>query len=275
MSPLAGRRILVPESRELDLVAGMLEKQGAVALRCPLVAIHDLVDTTPVEAWIARLSGGAFDDLVLFTGEGLRRIMAVAERIGATEGVVTALAGVRRIVRGPKPTRVLRGLGLAPDITALAPTTAGLLETLSPLAWEGRRVGLQLYPGQGEAMTDFFQRAGASVDAVLPYRYASDEEDRAVVEAIRGMAAGEVEMIAFTSTPQVRRLQQVAREHDLVEMLDRAMGRVVVASIGPVTTEAVEKAGWSVGAVPSELFHLKPMIAEVARLYAERGEAAR
>ena len=36
---LHGVTILVPESRELDLFAGMLEAHGARTLRCPLVTI--------------------------------------------------------------------------------------------------------------------------------------------------------------------------------------------------------------------------------------------
>ncbi len=73
--PLAGRRILVPESRELDLFARMLEERGAEAVRCPLVTIRDVEDPAPVEAWLQRLAAGAFDDLILLTGEGLRRLV--------------------------------------------------------------------------------------------------------------------------------------------------------------------------------------------------------
>ena len=35
MGGLEGRRIVVPESRELDLFVSMLERQGATAIRCP------------------------------------------------------------------------------------------------------------------------------------------------------------------------------------------------------------------------------------------------
>lgn len=267
MTALDGRRILVPESRELDLFAGMLERQGAVALRCPLVTIFDLEDTSGVEAWLHRLLAGAFDDLVLFTGEGLRRIMTVAERIDRSEAVVAALGRTRRIVRGPKPVRVLRGLGLSADITATQPTTAGMIVTLRRIDLHGRRMALQLYPTQSEEMRDVLVAAGADVETILPYRYASHEEDGQVADAIRAMAAGEVDMIAFTSTPQVRRLQQVAQDRGLGEALERAMRVTAIASIGPVTTEAVEKAGWTVRVAPPGVFHLKPMISEIVALF--------
>jgi hypothetical protein len=112
---LDGLRVAVPESRELDLFVSMLERAGARALRCPLVSIHDLDDAAAVEAWIRRLASGEMDDLVLYTGEGVKRMLSVAKRAGIEAGYVEGLRRVRKIVRGPKPARVLRTLGLAAE----------------------------------------------------------------------------------------------------------------------------------------------------------------
>src|SRR5256885_15444639 len=71
--PLAGRRIAILEHRELDRLGRMLEEQGAETLRCPPVAIVDAADPLPVEAWPRRAIAAPFDDLVLMTGEGVRR----------------------------------------------------------------------------------------------------------------------------------------------------------------------------------------------------------
>src|SRR5260370_27688254 len=76
--PLAGRRIALLEHRELDRLGRMLEEQGAETLRCPLVAIVDAPDPAPVRAWIERAIAAPFDDLVLMTGEGLRRVRRAA-----------------------------------------------------------------------------------------------------------------------------------------------------------------------------------------------------
>ena len=80
MQTLSGRRIAVPETRELDLFAAMLERRGAAVLRCPLVAIKDAPDPAPVLEWIRRFAAGGCDDLVLLTGEGLRRLLGCIER---------------------------------------------------------------------------------------------------------------------------------------------------------------------------------------------------
>ncbi len=262
---LQGRRIAVPESRELDLFAGMLERQGAVAVRCPLVSIHDVEDPAPVQVWLKRLAGGQHDSLVLYTGEGLTRLLAFARHGGIEAEVIAGLRRTRKIVRGPKPAKVLRSIGLSPDVTAEEPTTAGLIATLSTLNLRGSRVGVQLYPGGEDLLTGFLSEAGAEADPILCYRYASDEEDEQVVHLIDELMVGAIDLIAFTSTAQVRRLQEVARKSDRAAALKATMQRVLIAAVGPVTAQAVEEAGWPVGAMPPDSFHLKPMIVALGK----------
>lgn len=259
--PLAGRRILVPESRELDLFARMLEERGAEAMRCPLVTIRDVEDPAPVEAWLQRLVAGAFDDLILLTGEGLRRLLAVAQRAGIEEKAVAALKQLRTVTRGPKPARVLRELGLAPGLAAEMPTTAGVIATLKREELAGRTVGVQFYPGNpNPLLLDFLQAAGAKSDAIVPYRYASDAESQLVDAAIRDMAAGKFDAIAFTSTPQIERLEDVAKQRGLEAELRQGLVRIHIAAVGPVVASALKKRGFAVAAMPTTSFHLKPLI---------------
>ena len=262
--PLKGKRIVVPESRELDLFAGMLEAQGAVTLRCPMVTILDAEDPAPVEAWLRRLAAGAFDDLILLTGEGLRRLLALARRRSIESEAIAALTRLRTVTRGPKPARVLRELGLAPGLAAGEPTTAGVIATLAHETLAGRTVGVQLYPGNpNAALMDFLRGAGASPDPVLPYRYASDAEATQVEATIRAMAAGEVDAIAFTSTPQVERMKEVAAARGLDQELRTALARTRIAAVGPLVAAAVEALGGKIAAMPQASFHLKPFVTAI------------
>ncbi|QRM31689.1 uroporphyrinogen-III synthase [Microvirga sp. VF16] len=266
---LEGRRIAVPESRELDLFTRMLERHGAVAARCPLVSIHDVEDSAPADAWLERLVQGRHDIVVLYTGEGLSRLLGFARRKGIEADVIAALSKTFTVARGPKPAKVLRGIGLVPDMMAEEPTTAGLMKTLSTLPIKGRLIGVLLYPGGEEALPNFLEAAGAQVDPILSYRYASDEEDEQVLTFIEELASGAIDLIAFTSTAQVRRLQEVARRFGREEGLDAAMRQILIAAVGPVTAEAVEKAGWPVGAMPQDSYHLKPLMMAFGRKLAQ------
>ena len=268
---LAGKRIIAPETRELALFVRMLEERGAECIACPMVAIHDAPDPEPIAAWIERFIDEPCDDLILLTGEGLRRLVALAERRGRRDAFVAALARSRRVTRGPKPVRALREIGLDSDLSAEQPTSEGVIRVLSSLDLKGRRVGVQIYPDSAhEALLGALRAAGATADPVLPYVYASSAEDEAVVTAIDAMAAGKVDAIAFTSAPQVRRLAAVAEKAGRIEALRQGLSRVVVAAIGPVAAAELEKLGVAPNVVPAgETYFMKPLVRALAEAFAQ------
>ena len=262
MRALDGLTILVPESRELDLFAGMLENYGARALRCPLVRIADVEDDRDVQAWITRLIDAPFDFTVLLTGEGLRRLLSLSGP--RREDFIAALAKTRTVTRGPKPARALREIGLSPGMAAAEPTSQGVLEELEEENLEKRRIGVQLYPGDGALpLLEALKGHGAEVFAVTPYRYLSQTESAQVAAIIKELAAGRIGMVAFTSSPQIEQLFAVAREHDLVSELTVGLARTPIAAIGPVMEKALKAHGLSSAIQPESSFHLKPMISAI------------
>ena len=105
---LNGRRILILETREEAQFSKLLQEQGADVVQCPMFVINDSPDAASVEAWIKRFIDHPCDDLVLMTGEGLRRIMKVVRRIGVEPAFIAALDKSQKFARGPKPVRALR-----------------------------------------------------------------------------------------------------------------------------------------------------------------------
>lgn len=261
MKTLATRRIAVPESRELDLIAGMLESHGATVLRCPLVSIHDVPDLAPVEAWLRRLIADEFDDLILLTGEGLRRLRGVAERTGIEAPFREAVAKVRKITRGPKPVKALREMGLNGDITASAPTTAGIIDTLKEHDLTGRTIGVQLYGQEPNLpLISFLEGAGAKPAVVAPYYYAPDIETDRVTDMIGELAAGRIDIIAFTSASQIERLWNVAADRGCSETLAAGMKNVQVAAVGPVVADALTERGVAIALMPDKSFFMRPLV---------------
>jgi uroporphyrinogen-III synthase len=256
--PLAGRVIAVPETREIDVFAAMLERRGAQVLRCPLVAIRDAPDPAPVLQWSRELASGVFTDLIFLTGEGLKRILACIDRNDPTlrQPFVAALSDARKITRGPKPARALRELGMRPDIAPERPTTEGIIASLRPHELKGRRFGVQLYGTEpNRPLVEFLESAGARVSTVAPYVYADAADDGAVLDVIKRIEAGQVDAIAFTSTPQVERLFAVAS----AEIIRAALAKTLVAAVGPVVADTLQKHGVQARSMPEESFFLKPL----------------
>ena len=248
----------------------MLERRGAAVVRCPMVAIRDAPDPGPVLDWTRRFAAGGFDDLVLLTGEGLRRILSCIERHEPSlrEGFLRALASVRKITRGPKPARALRELGLKTDIAAEHPTTEGVITSLRALELKGRRFGVQLYGTEpNRLLIDFLLGASATVSTVAPYIYADAADDHAVTSLLERLKAGGIDAIAFTSTPQVERLFAVAP----AEEVRSALTKTLVAAIGPVVAETLHKHGVPSRLMPEESFFLKPLTSALEEALGAKG----
>jgi uroporphyrinogen-III synthase len=263
---LTGYRILILETREEAQFARLFREQGADVLQCPMFTITDAPDAVPVEAWIRRFIDQPCDDLVLMTGEGLRRLMKVVRRLDLEQPFVAALSHARKFSRGPKPQRALRELALEADVVTEKPTSEGIAEMLGKLDLAGRRIGLQLYPERDHAtLIDFITARGASVDTVLPYVYDRQAAETHILTAIEEMAAGRVDAIAFTSSGQVRRLVDAAKANGLEAKLREAMAKTPVGSVGPVVSEELAALGFKTDIVPRDgAFFMRPLIAAVA-----------
>jgi len=246
--------------------AGLLERRGARVLRAPLVDILDAADPAPVLAWLQAFAAGGCDDLVLLTGEGLRRLLACLDRHEPTlrGPFLAALGRVRCVTRGPKPARALRLLGLAPGLEATTPTTAGVIQCLADEPLAGRRIGVQLYgEDPNTPLVDFLRSRGAEPSCVAPYRYANASDDGTVRTLLARIATGEVAAIAFTSASQVRRLFNAGMQPDGVRA---ALAHAQVAAVGPVVADELERHGVKVDAMPGSSWFMKPLATELVRL---------
>ena len=263
---LNGYRILILETREEAQFSRLLGERGADVLQCPMFTIHDAPDAAPIEAWIRRFVDQPCDDLVLMTGEGLRRLMKVAQRIGIDQAFIAALGNARKFARGPKPGRALREIGLEPQMTTERPTSEGIAEMLAGVDLRGHRVGLQLYPDRDHGtLTGAIEAQGATVDPVLPYVYDAEAADANIVTAIEEMAHGRIDAIALTSSGQVRRLIEVAQAHGCEPRLREGLARTPIASVGPVVSDELKLHGLRTDIYPAnDAFFMKPLISAMA-----------
>ncbi|MGY4311339.1 uroporphyrinogen-III synthase [Bradyrhizobium sp. JR3.5] len=268
---LNGYRILILETREEAQFSRLLAEQGADVLQCPMFTIHDAPDPAPIEAWIRRAIERPLDDLVLMTGEGLRRVMKVVRRIGVEAEFVDSLAKTRKFARGPKPGRGLREIGLEPQMTTEKPTSEGVAEMLSQLDLSGHRLGLQLYPDKDHAtLIGAIKAQGTEVDTVLPYVYDAQAADANIVTAIEEMAQGRIDAIALTSSGQVRRLIEVAQAHRCEAQLREGLKQTPIASVGPVVSDELKTYGLSTDIYPAnDAFFMKPLISAMATALAK------
>lgn len=268
---LEAKVVAVPEARQLDVLAGLLERRGARVLRCPLVGIEDSPDESGVRGWIERLIALPTDLVVFYTGEGVERLLACARRAGRTTDLVGALARTPKLTRGPKPKRALHKLELTPEHVAADPTTAGLVAAARAIQTPLRRVAVQLYSDdQDRQLIEHLEQRGITVDCVAPYVYASASDDDRVTALIGELAAGRVDAIAFTSKAQIRRLVDLAHKRGLETALQDGLARTKVAAIGPVVASELASEGIRVDTMPEDSYSMKPLVTSLCELLGGR-----
>lgn len=267
--PLKGRTVALAESRQLEELVQLLEKEGATVLRYPLVNILDAPDGGAVLAWIRELISGGFAYVVLMTGEALRRLLDVADRAGLREAFLAALAQTKLVTRGPKPVKALKEHGLAPYRIADAPTTEGVITTLRRETLLGLVVGYTLFGDRNPALETFLQETGAEGRPVLSYVYGPASDADRVADLIDRLGASAVDLLMFTSSPQVDRLFEVAKERGLETVLVAGLEKARVAAVGPIVAESLHTHGVRVDIQPEQGWVMKNLVQYARRAFEE------
>ena len=261
-SPLQSKLVALPESRQLDVLAGLFERRRALVLRIPLVAIRDTPDQDSVDRWVRDFIVNPPDYLIILTGEGLRRLIRAARRLELGSQFVGTLGRVKKICRGPKPVQSLREVKLDAWVRAALPTTAGVIDSLRGINLRNSRVSVQLYgEDPNNQLMDYLR--SCQLDAcctVAPYVYLPASENEEVKNFIQELANGRIDLIVFTSKPQVLRLFEVAELFDLISYLNRGLRETHIAAVGPVVREALQQKGCNVKIMPKSAYFMKPLL---------------
>jgi uroporphyrinogen-III synthase len=233
-----------------------------------MLSILDAPDDAPLLAWLDRLQAGAFDWVILLTGEGLRRLLGCADRHGRRDAVIAAVAKTRTLIRGPKPGKALKEIGLAATMTAQTPTTDGVIASLRTMNLQGLTVGVQLYNESNPPLEQFLREAGATPVTVQPYIYAPDSDTERVGHLLQQMADGKVDAIVFTSAPQIDRLFTVAEERQATALLMAGLARTLIAAVGPVVQENLQKRGVTAQVCPEQGWQMKNLVQQIKKALA-------
>ncbi|MEM6329582.1 MAG: uroporphyrinogen decarboxylase [Planctomycetota bacterium] len=254
------------ESRRCDQLAALIEKHGGVAHVSPSMRETPLEDNRAAVDFANRLLSGGIDAMILLTGVGTEHFVNQVERHVGRERLLAALSDIPTVARGPKPVATLGRLGIKPTHRAPEPNTwRELLETLDrELPVANLTVGLQEYGVTNPSLVAGLEARGAVVERLRVYDWALPVDPAPLEAHARRIAAGEVDVLMFTSAKQVDHLLQVAVRLELADALRAALRRVVIASIGPTTSERLRESDLPVDleASPPKMGHLVRMAAE-------------
>ncbi|QEG43674.1 uroporphyrinogen-III C-methyltransferase [Roseimaritima ulvae] len=234
--PLFGQRILVarPEG-QAESLAAELREQGAEVCLQPAIEIAPPESWTAVDdAWGAIAAG---DTLVFASTNGVQFFL---DRLATLGGDGRRLAGVRIAAVGRRTAEALQGYGLRADIVPDRFDADALAARLAPDARE-RRFWLVRASRGRDTLDNALNDAGGEVIRVVAYR--NQDVTAADPDTAARLQAGELDWVAVTSS---------AIAHSLVRLFGDDLKTAKLASISPITSEALRSHGLDVDAEASE-----------------------
>jgi uroporphyrinogen decarboxylase len=268
-----GLRVIAFESRMAAETAKMIERLGGTAIIAPAMREVALEDNRAALDFGARLLAGEFDIIILLTGVGTRTLFDAMETRHPRAELVAALGKTIIVVRGPKPAKAIRDLGLEPAILTPEPNTwRELLADLSNrTSLEGKKVAVQEYGVSNQDLIAGLDARGAIVTTVPVYRWTLPTDRAPVRAALKAIASGQADVALFTSATQAVNVLQLAEADGIVADVRRGFASMAIGSIGPVCSAELSHNGIDVDFEPehSRLGHLIKEAAQKARVILE------
>jgi uroporphyrinogen decarboxylase len=265
-----GLRVAALESRRADDMTRLIERFGGQPLVSPSMREVPIEQNREAIDFAHRLITGGIDVMIFLTGVGFRHLLSAVERHIDRQRYLDSLADITTICRGPKPVAAMAEVGLKPTHRVPEPNTwRDLLATIDggiPIA--NLQVGLQEYGITNRSLIAGLEARGASVVNVRVYQWELPVDCGPLEANVRALAAGERDIVLFTSAHQVANMLRIAQQLGLEPALREGLAKTAVASIGPTTSEMLQDHEITVDIEP-EHPKMGPLVAAAAERAAE------
>jgi len=276
---LEGLKVVSFESRRCREMAALIRNYGGEPIVAPSMRELPLEQNTAALEFMRDLKAGKIDVVIFLTGVGARTLIEAVSAVYSRDDLAKTLGRATLVARGPKPVAALKEIGLAPQIAVPEPNTwKEILAALGKMRnLRGKRVAVQEYGITRPELLDGIKALGAEVFSVPVYRWALPEDTAPLKSAAREIAAGRADVALFTNATQIDHLFKIAGEDDLDQELRSALPQIVIASIGPVCSEALQRFGLNADIEPEhpKMGHLIAAVASRARSLLAAKRAAR
>jgi uroporphyrinogen III methyltransferase / synthase len=230
--PLFGKRIVVTRAREqASDLKRILEDSGAQVLQFPTIEIAPAESTASLDRVIEALPDYAW--LVFSSTNGVKFFF---ERLAQKGKDARALAGRMIAAVGDTTAVELRSHGVNPDLIPDKFQSIALLPY-----FEGDQAGVRfavIRASEGkDDLIDALRKRGAEVDLAVAYETRAADFDLA--ELREWIASDAIDAVTFTSASTVDHFFAKLTSEERAKVNARA----ILASIGPVTSEAIRRYG--------------------------------
>lgn len=255
----------------------MIARQGGEPIEAPSLREVPLRGPSGLDALEQDLLSGTPLLIVLLTGVGTELLIEGLRQSLSQERALELLQRPQTVIvcRGPKPHASLKPFGIKPALVVGEPNTWRdvLREIDAHDLARGKHAYVQEYGRTNTELVDGLASRALIVRQVKTYAWALPDDLGPLHAAIERIANGDAEVALFTSGVQLTHLLQIAEQRGMTERLRAGLSRVVIASVGPLMSEALRAQGLPPDIEPEhpKLGHLMVALgALVARKLAEK-----
>ncbi len=262
-------RVLSLESRRAKEMESLILRHGGVPFIAPSVQERAIDSNSEAVEWAEALFAGRFDLVLFTTGVGLQYLRDAVLTKYSLEELGAGLRSVTVAARGPKPLALLHELGVKPQIRIPEPNT---WREMVPIVRDRpeRRISIQEYGRSNVEFIEALRQIGAEVSTISIYRWELPDDIGKLKQAVRKIARREVDVVIFTTSIQLVHLLEIASNLGLADEVETALKRdIVIASVGPIMTQALEERGYVPDIIPEQ-----PKMAALVRVTAEKSREA-
>src|SRR5580704_3010506 len=245
-----GLRVLSLESRRSAEIEKLIRARGGDTFVAPSMREVPLQDNPEAFAFATRLFAGEFDMVILLTGVGSRLLNQILETRYPPGAFAEALRKLTVVVRGSKPAAVVREWNVPVAVTVPEPNTWREILAATEARPE-RKIAVQEYGRSSPELLEGLRARGAQVTTVPVYQWDLPEDTGPLREAVRRLAAGQFDVVMFTTSVQVSHLLRIASEEGVADHVRAKLRPMVVASVGPSTSETLREHNLPVDFEPS------------------------
>ncbi|MHB1023870.1 MAG: uroporphyrinogen-III synthase [Acidobacteriaceae bacterium] len=242
-----GLRILTLETRRSKEIAKLIRTYSGEPLVVPSMREVPLDSNQQALKFATSLMQGEFDLVIFLTGVGVRALIEIVATKYDREEFLAALRSVKVAARGPKPAGVLREFKIPIAMTAPEPCTwRELMDTLDKelgASMGGLRIAVQEYGASNPELLAALAENSVEVTRVPVYQWALPEDLQPLRETVLAIAQGHIDVVLFMTAVQVMHLFLVAEQMQYVDALRDGLQKTVVLSIGPSTSEELQRHG--------------------------------
>lgn len=238
----SGASVLSFESRRAAEMAELIRINGGNPFVAPAVVEAPLEHNEQAFEFAERLFAGEFEMMIFLTGVGARFLDRVLASRFPEAQFRESLRKIAIVVRGPKPSAVMREWNV--PVAVVAPEPSTWREILAGVAGRPEKsLAVQEYGEHSQNLIEGLAAQGRRVTAVPVYQWRFPEDTAPLRESLRRLLAGEIDVTLFTTSIQIEHLLQIAEQSGEGGAAIAALKKVFVGSIGPTCSEALRQHG--------------------------------